>query len=101
MSEAIIVRGGIAAGGNVDLSWVNSSLSSINGKIDTVNSKLNTMNNRINNAVSSAGDAANNTLIFVNSTYLCEKTGNYQSLRLPSRQKNRARRRGSPECGIV
>lgn len=77
MSEAIIVRGGIAAGGNVDLSWVNSSLSSINGKIDTVNSKLNTMNNRINNAVSSAGDAANNTLIFVNSTYLCEKTGNY------------------------
>lgn len=73
MSEAIIVRGGIAAGGNVDLSWVNSSLSSINGKIDTVNSKLNTMNNRINNAVSSAGDAANNTLIFVNSTYLCEK----------------------------
>ena len=77
MSEAIIVRGGIAAGGNVDLSWVNSSLSSINGKIDTVNSKLNTMNNRIDSVASSAGDAANNTLIFVNSTYLCEKTGNY------------------------
>lgn len=77
MSEAIIVRGGIAAGGNVDLSWVNSSLSSINGKIDTVNSKLNTMNNRINNAVSSAGDAPTTGMYVFNIYYRCTKSGNY------------------------
>lgn len=78
MSEAIIVRGGIAAGGEtVDLSGINASLSSINSKINTVNSKLNTMNNRINNAVSGAGDAPTNAFIISNQYYVCSRSGNY------------------------
>lgn len=77
MSEAIIVRGGIAAGSNVDLSWVNSSLSSINGKIDTINSNIDGIYDVLNKYEGTLEGVATNAFVTVNGYYICTKTGNY------------------------
>lgn len=85
MSEAIIVRGGIAAGGEtVDLSGINASLSSINGSILSINTRINQINNNVaslwdtvNNISNGALGTATNTIIIANGYYNCTKTGNY------------------------